>query len=291
MSSTHTPHSAVQPFAVVRKGFDREQVNSALTRLDAEAELLRADRDSAVERAERAAADLESERERVSALEARVAELGRAPATSDQMSDRLATMLRLATAEAESIRDGAHATADRILTEAEDDAWQLREAAQIELTEIRARNTAIRAEHDAILRTARQRAEEILRSAERQARQLDREAAERREQIDEDHRLASDLRRQEALREDESRRAATAAADAALRADARHAADKVVADAHARAKTAIDTATAHTEQLRELRRTVLADLAAVRARLEPVPGRVDQEEPLPDPPEFNSTDA
>ena len=291
MSSTHTPHSAVQPFAVVRKGFDREQVNSALTRLEAEAELLRADRDSAVERAERAAADLESERERVSALEARVAELGRAPATSDQMSDRLATMLRLATAEAESIRDGAHATADRILTEAEDDAWQLREAAEIELTEIRARNTAIRAEHDAVLRTARQRAEEILRSAERQARQLDEEAATRRDRIDEDHRLASDLRRQEALREDESRQAATESANAALLATARDDADQTIADARARAKIMIDDATAHTERLRELRRDVLADLAAIRARLEPLPGRIDQEEPLPDPPQLNSSGA
>ena len=53
----------------------------------------------------------------------------------------------------------------------------------------------------------------------------------------------------------------------------------------------IDSATTHTEQLRELRRNVLADLAAVRARLEPVPGRIDQEEPLPDPPELNSNDA
>lgn len=287
----HTPQSAVQPFAVVRRGFDREQVNSTLDRLEAEVELLRADRDSAVERAERAATDLESERERVRALETRVAELGRAPATSDQMSDRLATMLRLATAEAESIRDEAHSNAARIRTEAEDDAWQLREAAGTELTEIRTRNTAIRAQHDAALRAARDRAEEIVRSAERQARQLDGEAAKRRDQIDEDHRLASDLRRQEGLREEESRQAATAAANAALLAKARDEANKTIADAHAHAAAMIDSATTHTEQLRELRRNVLADLAAVRARLEPVPGRIDQEEPLPDPPELNSNDA
>lgn len=291
MSSMHTPHSAVQPFAVVRRGFDREQVNATLTRLEAEVELLRADRDSAVERAERAATDLERGRERVRALEARVAELGRAPATSDQMSDRLATMLHLATAEAESIRDGAHSDADRIRTEAEDDAWRLREAADTELREIRARNTAIRAQHDEALRAARKRAEEIVRSAERQARLLDDEAAKRRDQIDEDHRLASDLRRQEALHEDESRQAATVSANAALLATARDEADKTIADARAHAKAMIDGATAHTEQLRELRRGVLADLAAVRARLEPVPGRIDQEEPLPDRPELNSNDA
>ena len=147
----HTPRTAVQPFAVVRKGFDREQVTSTLTRLEAEAELLRADRDSAVERAERAAADLERERERVRALESRVAELGRVPTTSEQMSDRLSTMLGLATAEAESTRDNAPATADRIPTEAEDPAWRMRETADTELKEIRARTTAIRAEHDSVL--------------------------------------------------------------------------------------------------------------------------------------------
>ena len=57
MSSMHTPPTTVEPFAVVRKGFDREQVTAALSRLEAEAELLRADRDAAVARADRAAAE------------------------------------------------------------------------------------------------------------------------------------------------------------------------------------------------------------------------------------------
>ena len=115
MSSTHTPTTGAEPFAVVRKGFDREQVTSALTRLEAEAELLRADRDAAVDRAERAAEEAARDRARAASLEARATELGRAPVTSEQMSDRLSTMLSLATAEAESIRDTAQATADRIL--------------------------------------------------------------------------------------------------------------------------------------------------------------------------------
>lgn len=289
MSSMHTPQTAVQPFAVVRKGFDREQVNSTLARREAEAELLRADRDSAVERAKRTAGELERERDRVRALEARVAELGRMPATSEQMSDRLSTMLGLATAEAESIRDNAHSTADRILTEADDAAWRLREAARTELTEIRARNTAIRAEHDSVLKAARDRGEEIVRAAERDVRRLDDEAARQRDQIDEDHRLASDLRRKEALREDESRKSAAAAAHAALTAKARDEADKVVSEAHTRAKKMIEGATAYTERLRVLRRDVVSDLAAVRARLEPIPGTLDQDESLPDPPALSST--
>lgn len=290
MSSTHTPQTAVQPFAVVRRGFDREQVSSTITRLEAEAELLRADRDSAVERAERAATDLERERDRVRVLESRVAELGRVPATSDQMSDRLSTMLGLATREAESIRDDAHATADRILTEADESAWRQREAAAAELKEIRARNTEIRSEHDSALKAARDRGEELIRSAERTASILDAEASRKREQIDEDHRLASDLRREEAMREIEARLAAATAAAEALRTEARDEADSLVSEAHARARAIVDDATEYTEQLRDLRRSVLSDLATVRARLEPLPATVEQEEPLPAPPQLSSSD-
>lgn len=290
MSSMHTPQTAVQPFAVVRRGFDREQVVSAVTRLEAEVELLRADRDAAVARAERAATELERERERVRDLETRVADLGRVPTTSEQMSDRLSTMLGLATAEAESIRDTAHATADRILTEAEEEAWRLRETAQIELTEIRERNSAVRSQHDAAIAAATARGQEILVAAERKASQLDDQAARRRAQIDEDHRLASDLRRREALREDQSRQAATAETLGALHARARDEASTLVAEAARRAGEMIREATAYTSELRDLRRTVLADLASVRARLEPLPSRVADEEPLPGAPDLSSND-
>lgn len=285
----HTPHTAVQPFALVRKGFDREQVTTALTRLEAEVELLRADRDAAVGRAERAAGELERERDRVKALEARVAELGRVPTTSEQMSDRLATMLGLATAEAESVRDTAHATADRIITEAEEQAWRLREAAATELEQIRTRNAAVRTEHESVLEAARSRGEEIIRSAQRRAQRLDIEAATRREQIDEDHRLASDLRRQEALQEEQVRKNATEAEIAHLRAQAANDAADKIADARDRAGGMIDHATAYTQELRDLRRTVLSDLAAVRARLEPIPAGVDHEDPLPNRPDLSSS--
>ena len=288
MSSMHTPQTAVQPFAVVRKGFDREQVISALTRLEAEADLLRADRDSAVERAERATADLERERHRSRTLETRVAELGRTPTTSEQMSERLSAMLRLATAEAESIRDNAHTAADRILTEAEETAWQLRESASAELSAIRARNTAIRSEHDAALEAARKRAGDIIRSAERETRRLADEAARKRQLVDDDHRLAADLRRQETLDQEKSRREAAEAAAQSLQSQARSEADALLAQARQRGDTMISDATTYTEQLRDLRRGILSDLAAIRARLEPLPGSVEQEEPIPAPPEISS---
>lgn len=290
MPSTHTPESAVQPFAVVRKGFDREQVAATLARLEAEAELLRADRDAAVERAERATAELERHRDKVVELESRIAELGRAPVTNEQMSDRLSTMLALATAEAASMRDNAHSDADRILNEAEEAAWRMRESAAAELSAVRTRNDAVRAEHDAALDAARTRAAEIVRSAESEAKRLDDVAARRRDQIDEDHRLASNLRREESLDEDRARRAATRSAVQALRSEARDRADEIVRDAEQHANDIMDRARKHTELLRALREDVLAELASVRARLEPLPTGVANEEPLPETPRFNSSD-
>lgn len=286
----HITHPTVQPFAIVRKGFDRDQVMAALARLEAEAELLRADRDAAVDRADRASAELERERDRVRALESRVAELGRVPATSEQMSDRLATMLRLATDEAESIRDSAHATADRILTEAEEQAWALRESAAAELSGIRERNAEIRRVHDAILRSAHDRAAEILLSARREAERLDAEAADRRDRIDEDHRLASDLRRRESMEEERRRQRETDAEITRRLEDARTRAEEILTEARDEAATIIDTAAAYTRTLRELRTSVLSELAGIRARLEPIPAREADDEPLPTPPEFNSSD-
>lgn len=289
MSSTHTTQAAVQPFAVVRRGFDRDQVTAALSRLEAEAELLRADRDAAVARAERALVDLELQREHRATLEARVAELGKAPVTSEQMSDRVSTMLGLASAEAASIRDAAHTTADQVLNQAEEDAWRMRESAASELSDIRSRTAKIRAEHTSVLEAARTRAAEIVRAADQRARMLDEDAAQHRKQIDDDHRLASDARRLESLREERARQAASLRAADELRRAAAEDAACIVDDARTRASEMIAVARTHTEHLRHLRRDVLADLAAIQARLEPVPSTVD-EEPLPDSPSFSSSD-
>ncbi|HHX86029.1 MAG TPA: hypothetical protein GX694_12035, partial [Actinomycetales bacterium] len=65
-----TPPGTAESFAVVRRGFDREQVTDAVSRLEAEVVLLRADRDAAVDRADRAAADAAAARSRAETLEA-----------------------------------------------------------------------------------------------------------------------------------------------------------------------------------------------------------------------------
>ena len=224
-------------------------------------------------------------------LESRVAELGRAPVTSDQMSDRLSTMLSLATAEAAAIRDAALSAADRVRTEADEETWRLRETAAAELSDVRARAAAVRTEHTVVLAAARTRAEEIVRAAQRQARALDEEAARRREQIDEDFRLASDLRRSESLREERERHDAAVAAADATRREAHEEARRIVDRARDEARAVTARARAHVEELRDLRLRVVGDLTAIRARLEPVPGTEgDDVFELPPEPGFSSSD-
>src|SRR5699024_3945503 len=277
MSSTNTSPAVAAPFAVVRKGFDQKQVADALARHDAEAEVLRADRDAAVDRAERASAEAARERERAASLEARVAELGRAPVTTAQVSDRVSTMLTVATAEAESIRDSAHATADQIRADADEEAWTLRESARraaetdrgsatAELTAARERAAAVRAEHTEILESARKRAAEILAAAERERQRLDLEASRAREEIDEDHRLASDARRRETRLEDERRPAASVSAAEATR----RAADED-------ARQPVDEATERAEPRTRARRGAAPDPRADhrRTRRAPCPSRID----------------
>lgn len=289
MSSMYTPATSADLFAVVRRGYDREQVTEMIVRLEAESELLRADRDAAVERAERAFEEAAQERARVAVLESRVAELGRAPVTSGQMSDRLSTMLSLATAEAESIRDAALVTADRIRAEAEDEAWRTREAATSELAEARARADAIRREHSAVLAAASSRADEIALAARRESERLDHEAARKRAQIDEDHRLASDVRRTDSLREIESRNSAALKAAETIRAEAEADARRREHESRAEAERMIASARSYTAELLTVRERVLGELASIRARLESIPGRVDHEEQMPPQPDLSSS--
>ena len=285
----HTPVTSADLFAVVRRGFDREQVTEMVARLEAESELLRADREAAVERAERASEEAAQERARVAVLESRVAELGRAPVTSGQMSDRLSTMLSLATAEAESIRDAALVAADRIRAEADEEAWRTREAATSALADARARADAIRREHSAVIAAARSRADEIALAARRESELLDYEAAQKRAQIDEDHRLATNLRRAESLREIESRNSAALKAAETIRAEAEADASLREHESRAEAERMIATARSYTAELLMMRERVLGELASIRARLEPIPGRVANGDQMPPQPDLSSS--
>lgn len=156
---------------------------------------------------------------------------------------------------------------------------------------VRSRAEAIRSERESVLSAARARAREIVLAAERAAESLDSQAERRRSQIDEDHRLASNLRRNAALQEEAERREASLTAAESTRREAAESARQIVDDARVRADRLIFRARTHVTELRALRERVLDDLAATRARLEPLPGRHEDESfDLPEEPDLSSTD-
>ncbi|MBB1010188.1 hypothetical protein G6010_11795, partial [Dietzia sp. SLG510A3-3B2-2] len=81
------------------------------------------------------------------------------------------------------------------------------------------------------------------------------------------------------------------AAAASLRREAEREAGRIVDAAHARADHIISVAREHADELRTLRERVLDELAAIRATLEPVPGRRrDGQYDLPEEPDLSSID-
>ncbi|MCK5757229.1 MAG: hypothetical protein KAH46_31450, partial [Mycobacterium sp.] len=99
------------PFAVVMRGFDREQVTEHLQRVDAELRVLAADRDAATANAHELVAHLEEARDEIEELRREVDKLSVPPTTAQGMSERLGRMLQLASDEASEIRADAAAEA------------------------------------------------------------------------------------------------------------------------------------------------------------------------------------
>lgn len=277
------------PFSIVRRGFDRTQVEERLStvlaerdaargaRQDAAAERERISRELDVSRGETRAArtELADSRSEVERLAAQVAELSTIPSTVDGMSDRLQQMVRVAQDEVNDMRARATRGAAQILGMAQAEADELRESsrqerrtfedgqrtAQDELTgrldEARTQLTSMREEVDG------QRARLDAELAERRARDeqaLAAEIADRREVMLADLATHEKRQREEAQRivDAASARARTLVADAAAETDRSR--------SHAREQVA--RAGEELEQLRALQHQVAEQLAGVRSLLD-----------------------
>ncbi|MFT4044609.1 MAG: hypothetical protein QM673_15735 [Gordonia sp. (in: high G+C Gram-positive bacteria)] len=172
------------PFAVVMRGFDREQVTERLQRIDAEMRVLAADRDAATANAQELAAHLHQARDQIEALRREVDTLSVPPTTAQGMSDRLSRMLQLASDEASEMRAEASAEAAETLSVARQESQQLTSDAQ--------------AEADRILADARERSAQTVAQAHAEATRLREEAAalhaEATAAAEEDARLRSERR-------------------------------------------------------------------------------------------------
>src|SRR5688500_19549873 len=106
MAPAEQPPIAAPAFAVVRRGYDPDQVTRHLSRVDAEMTILAADRAAAAEQASQLGQqlttcrkELDGAKAEVACLRAELRVLAGPPDTIDSMNERLQVMLRLAKEE------------------------------------------------------------------------------------------------------------------------------------------------------------------------------------------------
>ena len=114
-------------FDIVKRGYDRAQVEDHLERLDSDLRLLAADRDAAVSQTSDLARQLEAARSEISELRNQVERQSLPPTTLEGLSERLQRMLRLAQDEANEIKARAEAEGGHTRAKAEADAGVLRQ--------------------------------------------------------------------------------------------------------------------------------------------------------------------
>ena len=277
------------PFAIVRRGFDRAQVEERLTKLLAERDSAHTARQTAVADRERisreldvsrgetraARSELAETRAEVDRLAAQVAELSTVPNTVDGMSDRLQQMVRVAQDEVNDMRSRATRGAAQILGMAQAEADELRESARQERRAFESEQRGAQDELHARLEETRSQLATLREEADGQRARLDAELAERRardeqtlaaELADRREVMLADLASQEKRQREEAQRIVDAASTRARALVADAAADTDRSRSHAREQ--VVRANEELEQLRVLQHQVAEQLAGVRSLLD-----------------------
>jgi chromosome segregation ATPase len=276
-------------FAVVRRGYDRAQVDEQLDMLSTQLRTALSARESAVAEVEVLSRRLEASigdvqaarsesvqrRSETDKLRAQVAELSTIPHTVDGMSERLQQMVRIAQDEVNDMRTRATTSAAHVLALAQAEADELRERSEKERhefeTERRTAQDALRSQ----LEESRTRLEQLRSESDGQRARLDAELAERRAATDkqfaaemEDRRSAmlAELAAQEAARREDAGRILESAAQQARAqlADAGAETQRIRAEA----RHDVAAAQRELEELRALQHQVSEQLTSVRALLD-----------------------
>lgn len=270
------------PFATVMRGYDRDQVNDFFRRFDAEMRVIAADRDAATANARELADNLEIARDDIDELRREVNKLSVPPTTVQGMSERVSSMLRLASDEASEIRARSEAEAAETLSIARQEAQEHRDEIARQNQEMADRLAAMKSEHEATMSAARAEAERIVAEATARAEELDARAQSNRERIQEDFDLTMAARRSEALAQAQE-------LETTSRAEAKELLDSARAEAESTRQRAASAATERvtraqdvTEQIRALRSRMLAQLSEIRSQLDDVPQLLAEADTEPD---------
>ena len=120
------PSLGSSQFDVVRRGYDRDQVDDTIDGLQADMQILAADRDATTSQASALVQALDSARREIEELHGQLHRASRAPINVRGMSERLQRMLRLAQDEAAEIRARAESVAAQTQARAQQEAAGLR---------------------------------------------------------------------------------------------------------------------------------------------------------------------
>jgi colicin import membrane protein len=178
------------------RGYHREEVDDYVHDLEHDLHDLAADRDACTARAEHLDRLLAEARAENRALRAELNRVCSSPLDPAVLPVRLAVMVEVATAEAESITAQARAA----WAASQSAAARLREHYDDLAAEVLRQRDENEAEHQAIVREAWAKARLIVAETEARQQESDMASAKARAQVEEDFKLAMDLRRAEALR-------------------------------------------------------------------------------------------
>jgi len=255
-------------FDIVRRGYDRTQVDYRIEELTAYLRIATADSDAGAAQAAELTRQLDATREELDETRREVQRLGAPPTTLEGLSERLKRMLRLAQNEAAEITAKAQTAATQRMADAEREAGDLPDRYREMISEAERRRAEMEAEHQRVLGEARQQAEQIVAQAHQHAAELDAESAARRRQVEEDFEITMSVRRSEAMRtlaEQEK----TSKYEAQRRVDeATEAARRVVTEADRSAVTMVEEAARRVEELQRVRSQIAEQLQVVRSKLE-----------------------
>ncbi|MFC7756178.1 coiled-coil domain-containing protein [Tsukamurella soli] len=285
MANSDSSASTPAPFAVALRGYDRDQVNQTFHRYQSDLRLMSADRDAAAAHARELTELLDDAQDEIDNLRREVDRLSVPPTTAEGMSDRIARMMRLASDEASEIRAQAESEAAETRSLAQQEADTVRREAEALRADMVSRRAQMEEEHTTTLQAAKDEARRIVDEAKAHAEHHDRTAQNNRERVQTDFDLAMSLRRDRAIStitelEDASKREARERIDAANeRAEhvvsaANATAETVVEDANTAAAAQLAEARRVTEDLQQIRTSILQQLEAVREQLERVPGQL-----------------
>lgn len=276
-------------FDVVMRGFDRNQVQDAVGRLEDDLRTVVAERDQAIIRANDLHIQLEQASSDVSTLNSKLRN-AQAP-TFESMGERIASMLRLAEEEAGEIRRQADTDAEQTRAEAAADKdavdqhnTQTRADAQQALDEAKAEADRVlgeaKAEAAQHTEDRHREAAEHLQNAKTDAAGLTEQSATARSEADKDFQITLVQRRKQAQTEHEERDRSSKDEATTRVQDATQSAATLLSSTKAHCASLIADARAEVEHIKTVRASVAQTLLDARTILGGIPENLAD---LPDP--------